>query len=40
MLRGWIDMKRLAWVGAGVASSEHSEKPRTCTQPSEQGTSA
>ncbi len=40
MVRGWIDMQRLARVGAGVASSEYSEKLRTCTQPSEQGTSA
>jgi hypothetical protein len=27
-------------VGVGVVSSEYSEKPRTCAQPGEQGTSA
>ena len=40
MLQGWIDMQRLARAGAGVASSEYSEKPHTCMQPSEQGTRA
>jgi hypothetical protein len=33
-------MQRLARVGAGVASSEYSEKPRTCAQPGVQGASA